>query len=162
MAYERLSSTTVDVKPLLECAIEELLTKISRRLSIKQSLSNPWGIKVNSKIHFSIFVPSWKAIRDYSSEFGREIKVDRNRKTKSLTLIEIKFTHFGALNLHLSKAYGGSAKSFLKKSSNHCELSVIASEDHPVVFTFNCKKNNLTFSCKYQVKNQYGNIVSLL
>ena len=164
-SYERLSSTKIDVKPLLETVLQELLLKIFRRLSLKQSLSNPWGIKFQLKVHRSIFIPFWKAIRDHGSEFGRTITIDRNKRTKSLNWINIKFSHFGALRQHLSKGLGNDAygaEGFLKKSTNQCSLKVIATDTSPVELHFDCKKNTLFFKSKYQVKNQYGNIISLI
>ena len=142
MAYDRLSASVVKVEPLLESAVNGLLTKIHRRLSVRQTLSNPWGIKVFIHLHESIFFPWWKAIRDHSTEFGREIIVERDRRSRRVKKIEIKFQHFGTLSFHISKILKEDAKRYLKKHSSNCKLKVIATADHPASLIFDVKKNN--------------------
>ena len=162
MAYERLSTSVVNIQPLLETAINDLLKKIYRRLSVRQTLSNPWGVKVYIHLHHSIFIPWWKAIRDHNTEFGREIIVDRDRRSRQVKKIEIKFQHFGTLSFHISKVLNEDAKQYLKKRSGNCKLKVIATVDHPATIIFDVKKNLLTFVSKYEVRNHYDNVISLL
>ena len=137
-AYKILEEQKVEVIPLLNFEFKNLLDKIYRRLTIKQTIKNPWKVIVEHSIK------------------------KRDRRNNIKTII-ISFTDIRSLTFHFSKGYNNSnrdARPFLTKSVQDCHLKFTAMENNPVEFVFDCSKNMLTISGSYKVKNRYDNIIS--
>lgn len=161
-AYAILADQKVDLSIILNFGFKELLDKIKRRLSIKQSVQNPWKISLTNSIHCSIFVQWYRAVRDHNTSFGREVSETRERNGTLKTVV-IKFSDIRSFTFHFSKGLNNSnkdARAYIKKTVRHCKIQLVASTDNPIVLLYNCKKNSLKFSGKYEVLNRYGNLIS--
>ena len=80
----------------------QLLKKVKRRLSTRETIRNYRKVNISVDIHKLMYFKFYKAVRDWSSSFGRKINVEKSKKGE-IKLITITFTHKGALQLHLSK-----------------------------------------------------------
>lgn len=162
-AYQILNNKKTEVKELLNFEISDILKKIKKRLRIKQSVRNPWRITISQRFHRNLFIEWYKAIRDHSTSFGREVAAKRDRKGV-LTEVRISFTDIRSLVYHFSRALDNSSDgsaAFLKKKAGNCKVEVISSSEYPSEIIFNAKSNRLTFKSRYQVTNRYGNITSV-
>lgn len=160
--YRILTVQKVEVLPILADHFADLLKSVKRKISPRQSIRNPWKIIVKMKIYHSIYYEFFRAVRDWSSEFGRSISIERgaNGLLKTQT---ISFTHKGTFVYHISRVVGERFKvnDFLKKSVTGGGFGkLLFSSANPVVFIFNVQKNELVVSGTYQLVNRYGNVMN--
>ena len=108
-------------------------------------------------VHHTLFIEWYRDIRDYPSEFGRNIltKKDHYQRLQSVT---IKFHHKGSFSFHVSKVLKD-VKSFIEKSVSGYKIKVNFSEEKPFTFTINVKKELLHIDGFLTVQNRYGNKV---
>ena len=162
-SYERLESRSIDYHVLIEWHFTSIINSASKRISFRQSYKNPWTVSVDEKIQRQVFIECFKAIRDFSIEYGRDIHVKRDKNCigQEYTL---KFWHHGALVFHLSKLSKLSkdhiTNLFKKSHKTKGTASVVVSEQKPSILKYNCKKSLLTLTISYEVENKYGIKVS--
>ena len=161
--YQLLKQKSVNVLPVLEFNLIELLKSIKRKITIRVLIRNPRCICTNITIHHSIFFEWYRAIRDFVPTYGREINVTRQgrRGQSPLKTVEIVFTHLGTLTHHLSSVVTKvTVKDYLqKKLAGGSKGQLVVNSDSPAIIKYDVNKNNMTFTAKYIVLNRYGNQV---
>ena len=161
-SYQLLDTKEVSVRRLLEWHTTRIVNKVNRKLSFQQKFKNPWYIEVQESIHRDTFIHLFKAIRDYSIQYGRVIDVERDRNGVG-KIYTITFTHFGALKFHLTKLTNNSVNIvtlFSKKNKAGNSAVIFVSDKKPATMTYNVKKTMLTFTLSYNVENKYGTVCS--
>ena len=99
--YVILERQKEEIFPLVNFEIKILLKKVKARLSPRLTIHHPWEVYIKHDIHHSIFYAWFRAVRDYCTEFGRNIQT-----TPTEHIIE--FTDIRSLKLHLSKGLDNS------------------------------------------------------
>jgi len=161
-SYDKLKEKKIDVSRLLEWHFSTICRSIQRRITFKQKYKNPWTVEVLEHIHREIFIASFKAIRDYVTEFGRTYNVKRDRRGNG-TSYKIAFTHLGTLKQHLHKLSGLSKSeitTLFKKKTDKATACVVVSDEKPCVLEYNCRNCTLKVRLSYKVENQYGTVCS--
>jgi hypothetical protein len=70
-SYEKLVTEHVDAKPILRDSFIQLLKKVKRRLSTRETIRNYRKVNIGVDIHKLIYLKFYKAVRDWSSSFGK-------------------------------------------------------------------------------------------
>ena len=151
--YGILKAQKDEIFPLVKFEFKSILTKVKRRLTVRQSLRNPWRVLVKHDIHHKLFYAWFRSVRDHIPQFGRVVEI--NAKEWKVT-----FTNINSFIFHLSKALDGSnngAKVFVNRD---CPVKLVASDDDPIRLPFYRQKNQLIISGRYIVLNCYGNAIS--
>ena len=159
-SYAILHCKKTEVLPILSFHIEEILKGIKRKISTRISVRSSRRILIVEKIHLSVFIELYRAIRDFRSEFGRKIEIKRNKK-KILTDITITFHHLGTFKYHMLQAVHGKfhIDSFIiKHLPAGARGKLVISEEKPFVFKYNALRGRLSICGHYQIINRYGNI----
>ena len=134
-----------------------LLKSIKRRIKPTPSIRSPWKIQVKSNLHSTLFWEFYRAVKNWSSEFGRTLHVEKKKNgfPKAYT---ITFFHKGTFEYHLSQGTGESVKKHLKKKLKGGAVGQVAvSEEKPVVLKHNISRAELTLNIFYEIINRYGN-----
>ena len=161
-SFEFLKKHKIDTVLLLEYHFTEIFKMVKKRLSIKQTLRNPWKAVIRYNLHNRLFTEWFRAVRDHSTAYGREISVKRDHKKNVNKSIDIKFTHLGTLKFMTARAlWEIDVEKFFEKKVGNCMAKVVVSEDKPFTLQFQCNKNVLIVSCSYEVTNRYGTVISL-
>ena len=164
-SYAVLKKESLSASDIVEWHTTSILSQISRKISPSQSFKNPWTIKVSRSIHYSVFQSIFKAIRDFSSDFGFTTQVThyKGKKSQQVKTIEITFYHLGAFIHHMLQLCNGrvNVKGILTKNfkGNNCG-AIIASNEKPIVICYSAVTDCCTFSLHYEVTNRYGHVVS--
>lgn len=161
-SYERLKSKKIDVVNLLEWHFTTICKSINKRLTFRQKYKNPWTIELFERVHRGVFIEAFKAIRDFTVEFGRTIAVTRDKKGVATKYI-ITFTHLGAFKHHLHKLSNLSKDNIavlFKKTSDKGTAEVTVTEDKQSVIVYDCRSSNLKVTLSYTVTNKYGAVCS--
>ena len=108
-SYDRLKEAKVDAFPILADTITCLLKSIKRRIKPNPTVRSPWQIQVKTNLHSSLFWEYYKAIKNWSSGFGRTLYVER-KKNGFVKSYQITFHHKGTLEYHLGQGAGESVK----------------------------------------------------
>ena len=103
--YAVLKEEKVSLHGLLSFELKSILDKICRQLSIRQTLNNPWKVRLSIRqtlnnpwkvvathnIHSSIYYKLFRAICDFNIKIGlsTSTKCDKKDKLKTLT---VRFT----------------------------------------------------------------------
>ena len=153
------------VAGVLQYHMNTIITSIKRRLIEKESYKNPWEINVEINVHCSIFMPFYKAIRDFKTAHGRTIEVTRYRsKSAPLKEVKITFVHFGAFVFHISQATNKSKEevksAFKRKWKSGNVTQVVVNENKPVSFVYKVRSNQLKVKLCYSLTNKYGTVCS--
>lgn len=156
-SYEKLTETQVDVKPIFNDCFIDLLKSVHRRLNTRETKRNNRRTLAVVSIHRSIFFKFYKAVRDWSSSFGRSLVLDKKRNG-DIKKITIEFSHKRAFECHMKKVTDTPIKRYLKKSVKNNTIEVVISEDKTASLVFDVARNILTSSMSFIVKNLYGNI----
>ena len=160
--YIVFSQKKVQVDELVREEFIEILKYIKRKLTTKPSARNPGGIQVKVRMNKVVFWEWWRAIRDYVPDIGKiaEKTMYKNRKVKEYKVI---FNRGGPFIFHLNKiisAAGEGAEDFLSKEwKNGTSAKVLVDENNIFVFSYKPLASLLTVTCKYQLKNKYGNVI---
>ena len=156
-SYQVLEKAKVELLPIMSISFSELFKKLKSRLRVKQGIRNKYKFSLKQAVHHTLFIEWYRAIRDYPSEFGRNIltKKDHYQRLQSVT---IKFHHKGSFSFHVGKVLKD-VKSFIEKSVSGYKIKVNFSEEKPFTFTFNVKKELLHIDGFFTVQNRYGNEV---
>jgi len=101
-SYEKLEAEHVDAKPILRDLLLQLLKKVKRRLSTRETIRNYRKVNVGVDTNKLIYLKFYKAVPDCSSSFGREISLEKSKKG-AIKQITNTFTHKGALQFHFGK-----------------------------------------------------------
>ena len=159
-SYEFLKLRKVEFYDLIHYHFKDLFRSVHRRLTKKMSIRNPWHIVVSEKMHGSIFMYWFNAMKEHGSDFGRHFTIKRDRQQNIKNII-IEFNHVGTMIYHLSKALGdtGADKCF-QKELGKCVGSIVVDEENPFVMEFNFTRNIISLNCKYEVVNQFGYVIS--
>jgi hypothetical protein len=160
-SYAIFQVKKVEILPIVNFQFKILLGKVHRRLSIRQTIRNPWKVVVVESIHRNIILEWFKAVRDHSTRFGRCTEEKRDKKGV-LTELFIKFIDIRSFVFHFSKAIdftNRSAKFYTTKKIRGCKIRVTASEEHPIIFHFHVRRSKVTLTLHYEVKNRYGNVM---
>lgn len=80
--YNVLRQKEIRLASLLSWHLKEVLKSLNRKISCKEKYRNPFSIEVVRDIHESIFQEYFRAIKDYSTEFGRTIIESKTKKGK--------------------------------------------------------------------------------
>ena len=75
--YAVLKEEKVPLCGLLSYERKSISDKIYRRLSIRQTLNNPWKVGVTNNINSSIYYKFFRAIRDFNIKFGLSTSTKR-------------------------------------------------------------------------------------
>ena len=159
-SYYTLELSNVVVYPILTDSIDQLLKKTKRQLTTRKKIRNNRHIASSIEIHKLVFLKYYKAIRDYKSEFGRSILLQKGsgRRRKEIKKIVIIFTHKGSLTLHLKKASTLKVSDFFQKKVGNSNIELVVNNEQPAKLSYDMNKNRLDFSAAYKVTNKYGNI----
>ena len=161
-SYKSLRDRKLNLGELVEFHIKSIIESVYRKITLKQKYKNPWSVEISGVIYSDIFIQIYRAIKDYSTAYGRNITTIRDKKG-ALVSIKIEFIHIGALKLHLKELTGGNIdikEYFKRKWSNGCSAKIIATEAKPATLLFKLKTHKYTFNLNYTVKNKYGEICS--
>ena len=101
-----LKKGAAPVTPLLQFEFEDLLTSVKRKMTIKPRLNNPWGICAEIKIHKSLFLKWFRAVRDYKIRSHREIVINKYKNAETKNII-ITYDHKSPLCYHLGQVMDG-------------------------------------------------------
>ena len=110
-SYEKLNTTQVDVKPLLCDAFILLLKSVKRRLTLRETIRNNRKVVVTVDLHRVVYLKFYKAVRDWSSEFGRSIHLNKKRNGE-INTITISFHQKGSFCYHIGKIIEHSPKEY--------------------------------------------------
>ena len=158
-SYDRLTLKKIDVIKLLNWHFEKILKSINRKITFRQKYKNPWAVEVTEVLHRDIFIQAFIAIRDFAVEFGRTLKVVRDKKGTG-THYTITFSHLGCLRYHLHKLSGLEKSNidnlFKKVDKTKGKAEIEVSEERTAILSFNCKKSLLKLNLSYKVINRYG------
>lgn len=157
-SYDRLKNAEVNVHPVLADSIDLLLRKTKRQLTTRNKIRNNRRVVTSINIHKLIFLKYYEAIRDFHTEFGRTIKLEKKNKKKEIKKIIIAFTHKGSLTLHLNQVSTIDVKDYLKKKIGSCDAGIVVTNNKLATLSFDMSKNRLDFTASYKVTNKYGNI----
>ena len=106
---------------------------------------------------------SFKAIRDYTVQFGTTIDIDKDRKGIA-TKYTITFNHLGAFKFHIHKLSNIEkdkiVKQYFKKMSNNGVAEVSVTDNKVATIEYKCSTSTLKLKLSYTVKNNYGTICS--
>ena len=157
MSYERLNNKDIKIVPLLELSFTDALKSVHRKIS-QRSLRKAGKISVRSKLHKLVFWEFYRAIKNWSSEFGRTLSVSKNRQG-FVKQYKIVFHHKGTLKFHLGKLVPGDLDKYLVKKFAAGSRGVVeVNETTPFHITFNTNRNEMIFDCKFNTINRYGNV----
>ena len=157
--YKILNEKKVEVKYILNHHFEDLLKSVRRKISTRQSIKNPYHIKVVITIHKSVFLEWYCAARDFVPRFGCTAEEKRDKK-QVLSAVTLKFTHIGTFNFHVKQALPKNIDvgKHIKKTIGSCSGKVVITKNSNALFHFDVKRHTLTFSARYQIINKYGNV----
>ena len=158
-SYESLSEKKIEVLPLVSFHFLEVLRCIKRRIVAKQTVRNPWMVRIRTKIPATVFFEWYRAVRDFRAAYGRDIRVVKDKKRKDiLKEITITFYHIGPLKFHLLKAVDGNAviKDYIEKKIGTSVGKIVVSREKPFIFTFRVAQGSLSINASYQIENRYG------
>ena len=162
-SYESLRTTKVDLFVLLKFHFCDIICSLARKISSRQAYKNPWQVNVEHKIHYTVFKYWYKAVADYTSEFGRTIRVKRSHGG-DLVQITMSFTNVCSFFFHLRSVSDHSKEEliqiFSKNLKNDSIGTLVATEEKPFTVTFDRKKSVAKFHGFYEVKNSYGHLCS--
>ena len=137
-SYQVLEKAKVELLPILTLSFSELFKKLISRLRVKQGIRNKYKFSLKQAVHHTLFIEWYRVIRDYPSEFGRNILTKKNHYQR-LQSVTIKFHHKGSFSFYVGKVLKD-VKSFIEKSVSGYKIKVNFSEEKPFTFTFNVKK----------------------
>ena len=162
-SYERLKTKKTDTAKIIEWHFQTILKNIKRRITFRQRYRNPWHIEVTERIQRDVFIASFKAIRDYTVQFGTTIDIDKDRKGIA-TKYTITFNHLGAFKFHIHKLSNIEkdkiVKQYFKKMSNNGVAEVSVTDNKVATIEYKCSTSTLKLKLSYTVKNNYGTICS--
>jgi len=162
-SYEHLKSKSVQVVDLLKYHFSEIVSSINRRITQKERYRNPWKITFDRTIHSSLYLPFYKALRDYEIDFGRKISVKRCSRG-NIKNIDIVFSHFGCFVFHLSQVLGIEKDKLRERFTTRWKggnvTQIIVSEDKPFLFHYNVTKHTLKIEGSLSLTNKYGTVCS--
>lgn len=157
-SYDKLKVKQLDAFPILSDSLDYLLRSVYRRIKANPSVRSPWKINSKSKIHISLFSEFFKAVKNWSSEFGRTLNTEK-KKNGTIKSLSITFTHKGTLQFHLSQATGKSVKAYLKKTlKGGSHGRVIITAEKPFIMNYSVARGELSVSASYEIINRYGNV----
>ena len=107
-------------------------------------------------IYNNIYYAWFRSVRDHNMAFGRTVQ-----NTARTYLIH--FTDIGSLIFYCSKGFyfsNNNVKIFVIRTIHEYKVELTATEDTPVIFSFDRSKNILIITGSYRVKNSYVNIIS--
>ena len=157
-SYEKLRDKQVAVTDLVVFFLEDLLTKVNRRITTKGR-----QLEVKLKVPSSIAHPWFVAIDTYQTRKDCQVhftplKVHRCGYTE-YKRATAKFLNLGWVNLHIRRVHGRDIFSTFRKKmrqQSHGKCCITAAS--PAVMTYTYKSCTLIFQCKYLLYNRYGNI----
>ena len=154
-SYQVLEKAKVELLPILTLPFSELFKKLKSCLRVKQGIRNKYKISLKQAVHHTLFIECQRAIRDYPSEFERNMstKKDHYQRLQSVT---IKFHHKGSFSFHVGKVLKD-VKNFIEQSVSGHKIKVSFSEEKPFTLTFNVKKKLLHINGFFILRNRYGN-----
>ena len=79
-SYEILKTKNVKTSVLLEWNFRIILKTVSRRITQRKKLKNPWTVLVSVDIHSSVYLEFYHAVKDYKIKFGRKVAVTRDKR----------------------------------------------------------------------------------
>lgn len=161
--YAVLEKRQTSTSQLIHTYIHKMLDDVSRKIIFKEKYHDPWIASCFIFMPFTVFLEFFKVIRDYVPNFGKSTKKILDAKANTKEII-ISFTHMGTFLYHMRRLSGDENIVDLLEKRNAKTLSkasVNITEEKPAVFTYNVKKNIVTFSIPYNVKNKYGMLISL-
>jgi len=102
-----------------------------------------YHFKENHKIFSRVYYAWYRAVRDYVPSLGVTVKEEREKtKDKRLRRTTLTFYRKGTLKFHL-KQVGFDLKEYFERKWPTNTANVVISEDHPVTFSFDFRKNTL-------------------
>lgn len=164
-SYETLKEKNVKIVDILKFHIDFILDSINRKITEKQAFKNPWKVFVERSISRHLFLPFYKAIKNFHTETGRTIEVTRYKSRLSpLKEIKITFIHIGTFVFYFGSVstYGKEEirKLFCRKWKSRNKTEAIAIEDNPIVVIYKVKAQMLKVIVPYKLTNQYGTVCS--
>jgi len=157
-SYELLEEKNVKLLPILQFSLIDALKSVHRRISQRKGLRRGGKIFVRSKIHVSVFLEFYRAIKNWTSEYGRTLSKEKNKRG-IVKEYSISFHHKGTLKYHFKQIIKGDIKNYLTKSFTAGSRGVVQIESStPFVIRFNPNRNEMTMSCNFITINRYGNI----
>lgn len=156
-SYEYLRLMKPHYCDMVTFHFKQLFRQIARRMRVKPSIHTPYKIEVKTVIHCHIFNAWINALKECKTWVGLVVDLSKDNKLKI-----IRFLNREVLNYHVAKALDNKAilQPCFGKRVGRCNLDMIISIDEPLSFVYNSKNCVLTATCKYEVKNWCGNIVS--
>lgn len=67
--YEILKTQKDEIYPLVNFEFKNILRKVKRRLTVRQSLRNPWRVLIKHEIHDKLFYAWFRSVRDHVPQF---------------------------------------------------------------------------------------------
>ena len=159
--YEHLESKEVSVLPILNFHFKRAFASVYRKILFKQTFVNPWVVEVSEVIEPIVFYQWFKAVSDFSN-FGREVKVIRDKKRKPKEYL-IEFKHFGTFKFHCNKVLQEEEiHHYLRKENSATgeKAKILVSEENAAVFRFKISTGVMLMTMKYCVRNRYGVVIS--
>ena len=141
-AYNILKNQKEEILPIVKFEFKKILEKIQRRLTVCQTLRNPWTVAVKHDIYNTIYYAWFRSVRDHNIAFGRTVQTTPR-------MYSIRFTDIRSLIFHCSKGFdlsNNNAKKFVVRTIHECKVELIPAEDTPVIFSFDRRKNVLTIT----------------
>ena len=114
-SYSHLVKKTTSVVNILNFVLYRSLKSIYRKLSFRQKYRNPWIIVASEPIAREICYEWLKAINDHLPDFGRTVKIVRNKSGKTVSYT-IKFTPIGTFKFHVAKIIREDKINFVKEN----------------------------------------------
>lgn len=140
--------------------IIRLLRSVHRRLTTKQTFSNPFTFKVTEACKSSLFIKLLKTITDFVPEDGkRELSFETNQ-TKTKTILKTTSTFSCYYLMHQFLKPGDSINQFSNRRVKKCMVRVVISETKPFIIRYNKTTEMLTFSGSFEVINEFGVVCS--
>ena len=157
--YEVLQNKKVDVAPIISFQFVEIINLIKRRITTKILLRSPKQININISMHHSIFHEWYKTIKNFHTEFGRNMEVIWKANGQQ-DKFKVEFYHFGTLKYHLGQiTKKDDINTFLERSfRSGCFGKVYVSEEKKFTFTYDVAKSKLYIVGHFEIYNRYGNI----
>ena len=153
--YNILDGKSVSVANLWEWHLPHIVDGISRKLSFRKRIKNPWKISVQEYIIREVFVQWYRVLREFQTEHGRTL-------TKTERKYTISFNHYGTFKFHFTKLSGNSvdlSKKFIKEDKLGNRAKVVATTRKPIIITYDVRKALMTININYEVTNKYGNVM---
>jgi len=161
--YDVLKGHKSNTHTLVQWHFDKFLLSTKKRFTLKRKFRDPFTCQTSREINVAIFYEVYCAVRIYKSNFGYITSTVKNKKG-NIRSYEIKFTHQGAFEYHMSELSGfkkSDVKKYLQKTfPNNCKARVVVSTEKPVLLIYKRSTSVCNLKCFYETINSFGNVTS--